>query len=146
EDGDADVEPESAVDGSELAAGEDDDEAEHAVNDGHGEAVRAAEEETAKLRRGLCARADDGEVDGYEGQDAGGEVECESADEDEQNDGDGGASLEPSRAHATGFGIVNELDKVGGLEVAAGGGHDFEVFEGDGDIEIGGIGGRGHDD
>src|SRR5690606_22136561 len=70
EDGDADVEPESAVDGSELAAGEDDDEAEHAVNDGHGEAVRAAEEETAKLRLGLCARADDGEVDGYEGQDA----------------------------------------------------------------------------
>ena len=45
--GDAEVEPGRGVDGAERARRENDDEAEHAVDDGHGAAVGRAEEESA---------------------------------------------------------------------------------------------------
>ena len=46
-----------------VPGGENDDEAENAVDDGHRRAVGGAEQEPTPARAGLSARADDGEVD-----------------------------------------------------------------------------------
>ena len=54
--GDADVEPRRGVDRAEGARGEDDDQPEHAVDDGHRRAVGRAQQEAAAARA-ACAPA-----------------------------------------------------------------------------------------
>ena len=85
---------------AERAGGENDDDAEHAVDEGHRAAVRGAEQEAALPRRRLRAGADDRKVDRDHRQHARREVEREAAEEHEQQDGERPAAFEPALLHA----------------------------------------------
>ena len=117
--GDAEVEPRRRVDRAEGAGGEDHDQADRAVDDGHGDAVGGAEHEAAAARAGLRAGADDREVDRNHRQHARREVQREAAEEDEQQNHQRPAAFEhPALLHAV-LGVVDEAQEFVGVEVAA---------------------------
>ncbi len=95
-----------------------DDQAEHAVDERHGGAVRGAEQEAAAARAGLRAGADDREVDRNHRQHAGRQVQRQPADQHEQEDRQRSASLEHPFLLDAVLGVVDEGEKVGGAEIA----------------------------
>ena len=127
--GDAEVEPRRRVDRPERPRREDHDQTEHSVDEGHGDAVDAAEGEAAAARTGLRAGADDREIDGNHREHAGRQVEREAAEQHEQRDRDGPTAVEhPALRHA-GFGIVNERYEGVGAHVPAGRSTCLELLE-----------------
>ena len=87
------------VDRAERARGENDDQAEHAVDHRHRAAVGRAEQEAAAPRSRLGAGADDRQVDRNHRQHARRQVEREAADEHDEEDGERrrGPRTSPSR-------------------------------------------------
>ena len=110
---DPDVEPRRRVDGAERAADQDDDEAEHAVDDGHRAAVGRPEEKAACARSRLRACADDGQVDRNHRQHARREVQRQPADEDEQQNRQRPAPLEQPSLDDACLGVPDELEELG---------------------------------
>ena len=98
--GDAGVEPGRRVDRAERAGGENHDQAEHAVDEGHG---RRRTPRPARNRvRAIPprTRADDGEVDRDHRQDARREVQRQAAQKHDQQNGQRSASLEQALSPA----------------------------------------------
>jgi hypothetical protein len=127
--GDAGVEPRRRVDRAEGARGENDDKAEHAVDERHRAAVRRAKQKATAARSRLRAGADDREVDRNHREHARREVQRESAEQHEQEDRDRPPAFEhPAFLHAL-FGVVNEPQELVLAEVSTRRRQDDEVVE-----------------
>ncbi len=109
--GDAEVEPRRRVDRAERAGGEDDDDAEDAVDEGHGATVDGAEEEAAAALRSLRPGADDREVDGNHRQHARRQVQRQAAEKHEREDGERSLAFEEPGLLDSAFGVADELQE-----------------------------------
>jgi hypothetical protein len=127
--GDAEIEPRRGIDGTERSRGQDDDEAEDAVNDSHRSAVRRTEQEAAAAGRGLGAGADDREIDRNHRQHARCEVQRETADQNQQQNRQRPAAFKHAALFDSGFGILDEGEEIGTALITAGGPANFKAVE-----------------
>ncbi len=127
--GDAEVEPRRRIDRAERAGGEDDDDAEDAVDERHGATVDGAEEEAAAALRSLRTGADDRQVDGNHRQHARRQVERQAAEKHEREDGERSLAFEEPGLLDAAFGVADELQERVLVHVPAGRAEDIELVE-----------------